>query len=463
MDAATTKCNVVLDLVKQGAEVIQDLKIPRYCFGCVCGSRWDLLSLLMNNMKACLGTSAFPYVVTCSASDEQSPSMIPGYMVVVNTCDGEVVPLGARINRCRALAYEGLRLRCTSRACPLRGIEVSADATADVLEDIHKHDLETDDITMDVDEDDEEGTDAGDAGGLAPQHEDTASKPYVVDVFTYGRPINYYEEMLSQIFRCESASYFLLLTRTGHPGALIAARSKSLEVIGLLDGVNKHSFNHGKQLMGKILVKRHWKEAEQTTTQSVVKRVRATDMSFIVATAPPPEEQTFSVMELEADRSGSGWRAGINNVIEDLATQMQCLLGHELETYGLCIMKTEFGRGLACRRAFREGEVICPASLLLYSSLSKLQEMLSMGGNKVLVDRLVRIDSLAAPSSESGAMSMYGALVGASGYIQHHTGLRRGGSNAFLKVNTEAGPNDGLLTVVSRTRNNQGIAAKSLI
>jgi len=135
-------------------------------------------------------------------------------------------------------------------------------------------------------------------------------------------------------------------------------------------------------------------------------------------------------------------------------------LHRELELYGLFITATEHGRGLSTEKALREGEGICVCSTLWYNSIAKLQEMLSVGCNKLLVDRLVRIDNLA---TEDGPISWYGALVGASGYAQHYAGLRKGGPNAYLRVNSSAGANDGLVEMVVKTRNAQGIAPKSLI
>ena len=46
--------------------------------------------------------------------------------------------------------------------------------------------------------------------------------------------------------------------------------------------------------------------------------------------------------------------------------------------------------------------------------------------------------------------------------MQHYHGLRKGGPNAYLRVNPAAGPNDGLVQLVVKTRNNQGIGANSL-
>jgi hypothetical protein len=185
-------------------------------------------------------------------------------------------------------------------------------------------------------------------------------------------------------------------------------------------------------------------------------------MPFIVAQAPPPPSQLVRIIEVAGDAALSAWRAGMNLIVPDLPKKIAELLAHELDSNGLQIVPTEFGRGLACARAYCEGEVLCNCSTLWYTSQMKLQEMLSQGGNKLLLDRLVRIDGLLMGDDDAPSL-LYGALVGAAGYAQHYQGLRKGGPNAILKINTEHGPNDNLMQLVVKTRNNQGIAAKQVI
>ena len=95
--------------------------------------------------------------------------------------------------------------------------------------------------------------------------------------------------------------------------------------------------------------------------------------------------------------------------------KVSSLLSVELEKHHLSIMTTEFGRGLVGQKAYREGDVICERSLLLYSTIQKLQEMLSLGGYKLLVDRLLRIDGLLGSEGSAEHTALYGAFVGAAG------------------------------------------------
>ena len=123
----------------------------------------------------------------------------------------------------------------------------------------------------------------------------------------------------------------------------------------------------------------------------------------------------------------SAWRAGTDLLVPDLPQKIPDRLASELLANGLQIAPTQFGRGLACARPFREGEVICNCSALWYTSKTKLQEMLSHGGNKFLLDRLVAVEGLLMGDTDETA-AMYGALVGAAGYAQHYHGLRKGGA-----------------------------------
>ena len=79
---------------------------------------------------------------------------------------------------------------------------------------------------MDIDEDEEIDL-AAQAQAPAAMDVDAADdgEPYVVDVFTFAKPIKYYESVLSAVCHCETAPFMVLLSRSAHPGALIAGRT----------------------------------------------------------------------------------------------------------------------------------------------------------------------------------------------------------------------------------------------
>ena len=217
---------------------------------------------------------------------------------MLSSCEDETVPATARINTVRAMAYEGLRLRCTTRSCRHRPQDADGQA-----EGICPDDQEAEGNTMDVDEDDEielgATMDVDAAGG-----ED--AEPYMVELFPFAKPIKYYENMLSTICHCETAPFLELLSRSAHPGAVIGGRAKGLEVIAYYGGVQTHNFNHGQALLESILTMRSWSQAKATTSVAI-KRVRSHDMPFISAQAPRPEKTALS-------RPGGYRRCGIVGV-----------------------------------------------------------------------------------------------------------------------------------------------------
>ena len=449
IDAVTSKQKVLNELVEHCAALIARIDLKRYVVACPVGCRVDLLSGVANAIQRQFPT-LHPYIVQCTAGETQNPRVIPSYIVILSKCEGEAVPNTARINKARSMAYEGLRLRCTSRNCRHRPEEAGGGQDSISLDD-----QEPEGHLMDIDEDEEI-----DLGAMDVDAADDG-EPYVVDLFPFAKPIKYYENVLSTVCHCETAPFLVVLSRSAHPGVLIGGRAKGLEVIAYFPGVHAHNYNHGQALLESILTKRCWAQAKKTTVVAI-KRVRSSEMPFIVAQAPLLHQQVARVMEVPGDAALSAWRAGVNLLVPDLPMKMSDLLASELQSNDLQIVSTEFGRGLACGRAYREGEVICKCSTLWYTSPVKLQEMLSQGGNKFLLDRLVRVDGLLMGDGEETS-SIYGALVGGAGYVQHYQGLRKAGPNAILKVNTEKGPNDGFMQLVVKTRNNQGIAAKQVV
>ena len=75
-------------------------------------------------------------------------------------------------------------------------------------------------------------------------------------------------------------------------------------------------------------------------------------------------------------------------------------------------------------------------------------------------DRLVRMDGVVlAEDGAAGPLCM--ALTGVGRHLRHYLGLRRAGPNTSLVVDVSSGANDGVLSLVARTRNQSGITARS--
>ena len=154
------------------------------------------------------------------------------------------------------------------------------------------------------------------------------------------------------------------------------------------------------------------------------------------------------------------WCRGLNKSPSELETKMVTSLQRELDKTGLYLEKLpDGGVALHTETARREGDEICLVTGLLYDSVASLTTFLSHGGNRVLVDRLVEIRGLGLADETEG--SLYMAITGVARYLRHYLGVRRGGPNAVLMVQTGNGCGDGLVKCVVQTRNGVGIAAKS--
>ena len=154
------------------------------------------------------------------------------------------------------------------------------------------------------------------------------------------------------------------------------------------------------------------------------------------------------------------WCRGLNKSPSELETKMVTALQRELDKTGLYLEKLpDGGIALHTETARREGDEICLVTGLLYDSVASLTTFLSRGGNRVLVDRLVEIRGLGLADETEG--SLYMAITGVARYLRHYLGVRRGGPNAVLMVQTGNGCGDGLVKCVVQTRNGVGIAAKS--
>jgi hypothetical protein len=157
------------------------------------------------------------------------------------------------------------------------------------------------------------------------------------------------------------------------------------------------------------------------------------------------------------------WRRGLNKSPSELETKMVMSLQRELDKSGLYLDKLlDGGVALHTETARREGDEICFVTGLLYDSVASLTTFLSHGGNRVLVDRLFEIRGLGMADDTEGSLgSLYMAVTGVARYLRHYLGVRRGGPNAVIMVQTGMGCGDGLVKCVVQTRKAAGIAAKS--
>ena len=85
-------------------------------------------------------------------------------------------------------------------------------------------------------------------------------------------------------------THLLLMTRTAHPGFLVAAREAKLSVITLVEGAGAHNRKHGDALLRSIITARNIKAAREASGVQATGAKRFRDIAFIVVSAPPPAE-----------------------------------------------------------------------------------------------------------------------------------------------------------------------------
>ncbi len=256
-------------------------------------------------------------------------------------------------------------------------------------------------------------------------------------------------------------THLLVLSRSAHPGLLIAGRSQHLEVVALIEGANPHMLGHGEELLHKLETMNHMKAARRLVEDTgAKKRVEIRQLAFISAAAP--EASSLICLRDIAPTTESGWRGGFNKSPLDLEQKMISLLQRELIECDLYLEQGSDGIvNLHTLRARREDDVICPLRCLAFDSLMKLDGFLSQGGNKLLADKLLKVTGCAV-SDEEGKIPVYSVLVGVGRYLRHFLGQRKG-PNCMIKVNNAVGVSDGFLSLQTRTRNSAGIAAKSVL
>ena len=226
-------------------------------------------------------------------------------------------------------------------------------------------------------------------------------------------------------------------------------------------GASEHSRKHGDDLFRKIIAARNRKDVESTISGGVTKRLRASNLQFIAVPAPRIEEQAVRVLDVSVENTPS-WRIGMNKTPIDLETKMVGALQAELQANQLYLHKLSDGSvALHTEVARREGDAVFPVTGLLFDGTGPLEAFLNMGGHRVLCDKLLHLCGVILQDDAPG--SLYMAVTGAARYLRHYLGIRRGGPNVALRVDTAAGCGDGLVTARVATRNSVGIAARSPI
>ena len=118
-----------------------------------------------------------------------------------------------------------------------------------------------------------------------------------------------YSRTLTNSIKITEHTHVVYMSRTSHPGFIVAARDFNVPVIALQAGSSDHSFNHGQALLKSLLVNRNAAEAKKVCESAGPSSVSCKDLQFWEVAEVTPEEQVHRFYEKEPEGT---WRSGLN-------------------------------------------------------------------------------------------------------------------------------------------------------
>jgi len=292
------------------------------------------------------------------------------------------------------------------------------------------------------------------------------------NLFAYAAPLAVHRKVLGTICAVQSRTHMVVLTRTAHPGLLVAGRGFGLKVIAFLAGVSKHSLGHGAVLLKKLMMSSKLAAARESLPSVTrgSKRVQAGDFQFQVIQTHPVQP----VLLRDVTPAVTNWRTGLNNNPQGLDSKAIAQVQAESD-YNGCKIKLDRRNGLEsvlARRSMRDGDVVCTIGGLAFDSIDNLRAFINTNPvGRDFLGSLVRIDGVQHEvlNAEDGlgdsqqAAPIYFVMTGIGKYVRHYSQVGHKQANAVLTCHIGAGVCDGLLQLTVKTRNKSGIAAGSPI
>ena len=307
IDCPTSKAKVALSALHKIGAKMEKMKHKKICIYIPCGARLDLLNGVKNNCKVNFDSDVDVFVVMQHAGGNQTRRSVPTYAVVLTSPDHPLknIPAHTETNKCRAHAWEALRLRCMDANCPHLSKVVpaagggvappAAPAAAEPTGFVDDGECEADGETLDIDEDTKDAQGDAELELLDTTDVLKKTKEDPKDIFCAAKPLDYYKKTLTTILGLTnlSAGKIVVITRTAHPGLLVAARLLSLEVLVCVEDCPPHSKGHGDELMMKFWKQLKWKDAEAAVSPKEVRSVGSSDLTFLTALAPEKAVQVI--------------------------------------------------------------------------------------------------------------------------------------------------------------------------
>jgi hypothetical protein len=462
VDAPTSKPKVVVGLLDKVLALSKSLPTKKFKVVVSAGTRLDLVSAVWSKMSLCFPTLQI-YNVQLSHGTRQHQKRRPSYLLLAVASDSQdEVPAAVSALAARARVGEKTRLRCLDPACKMRPAAeldavLSVAGESDVLPD------------CEMNPDDMEGG-AGDVDMLeetsdALAADDDIVKPppgmpgMIVDLWPFAFSREYYKHICQSLHEQGGLpNHVVYASTSAHPAPMLAAHDAKINAHLILDRVRDHSAAHGEDILRSTLFAEFY-IAEKAKQSSGSKRLLSTELNFVEVRAPDDQPVCFG--DVVSDVGSSAWRAGIDlaPASDDLERVVPALVAFELDHHPVYVRGDDAeSRCLVASRALKDGDVIIPARVLLYSDIRTLSEFLNGAGAALADGTLVKLTNLLTATGDT--MAMYAVMVGVCTYARDFRG-KRARANAFLRVRPNIGANDGVLQLVVNTRNGCGIAAGS--
>jgi hypothetical protein len=151
------------------------------------------------------------------------------------------------------------RLSCDYARCP--GRPAGESACDNKVEDGVDEGIPEEEFQLEGFEEEEPDADAdaivealsGAGGGQTPDLENGGL--VATKIFCLAHPIAFYCKLFNDVLGARGARHCVLLTRTAHPAAIVAARRFGLSVTAYITGASPHSLYHGRELLNCLLVR----------------------------------------------------------------------------------------------------------------------------------------------------------------------------------------------------------------
>ena len=172
------------------------------------------------------------------------------------------MPSSVSLAGCRAKAMEKTRQRCLNPACQLRPPPVDGHSSQKVTQDLQPDDLEVPGVDLNGEE--EEAPEEGATFAAVPA-EDLLVMPdpsIVRDLWPFAFSMAQYVRVINAFPSKGSVGHVICLSRSAHPGALLACHSLGKQCHFLAEKQSAHSLAHGKDLLYQILYAENYQMAK---------------------------------------------------------------------------------------------------------------------------------------------------------------------------------------------------------